>query len=180
MASSNTADSSPLMVSTFPKYDSNATTSNKILGVEEIDNHSSKESESEGTSVDVKQKPSRRSRQALKTWNEEQLEALTEIMIGLVNNGQNATQRWVGASQQMRDKGYPRSPNACRIIWTQELRGKTGIDERTKRKLFSTKHRVGRNGKRSSGSPVDDGSRRKQRRRASGEELKLGIAAEQG
>lgn len=64
-------------------------------------------------------------------WSIHECEEMKKFMRKLVASGTHKTeQKWVLASQHMKNLGMQRSPNSCKMIWMRKLRAETGIDER--------------------------------------------------
>ena len=64
-------------------------------------------------------------------WSFTECEAMKKFMRQLVAAGTHKTeQKWVLASQYMKNLGMLRSENSCKMVWMRKLRAETGIDER--------------------------------------------------
>ena len=64
-------------------------------------------------------------------WSFNECEEMKKFMKKLVASGTHKTeQKWVLASQHMKNLGMQRSPNSCKMVWMRKLRAETGIDER--------------------------------------------------
>ena len=77
--------------------------------------------------------------------------ALIEAMTSIVANGLNGTeQRWVLASEELKRKGFTRSPIGCKMAWMHGLRERSGVDERVaaKNKTVLSTGLQGKKGKR--------------------------------